>query len=402
MRSNGDIAFIGGKDKLSDAIEFYTRAIQLNPNDHQSFSNRYAAYHRIGDATSALNDARSILMIEPFCPRSYFNRGSALISLQQYEEAFLVFGNGLAKYPNDQALLHAFKDTQESMASFGNQTHNVALDARISSKQEAVEEERVNVEGTGRVESRSGVEKIEQIPTGQDFSITQNKRNQIERGMLFNADPDNKPSLSGPHLADSNEPKCLEGQKLEEHLPSEETVDENLDMLGQLVNMAEAGRNLQFVPAKANFLACDLHLNDPMNASGLTLDSYFRRDDSRTNRMEECTVSLSENRPKIPTEKLREFDAMRLRLNAIVECMDQGPIQLPPRYIDMIKTETVLGCGYYGEVRLGIDEPIGKRFAIKLIKPLVIEQALANRLVSVQQSFKNEIQVSAMTVHLLS
>ena len=95
---------------------------------------------------------------------------------------------------------------------------------------------------------------------------------------------------------------------------------------------------------------------------------------------------------------------MRLRLNAIVECMDQGPIQLPSTYIDMIKTETLLGVGYYGEVRLGEDELIGKRFAIKLIKPLVIEQALAlaNRLASIQQSFKNEIQVSVMTVRTLN
>ena len=380
MRGNGDIAFIG--DNLSDAIEFYTRAIQLNPYDHQSFTNRYAAYLRIGDAYSALNDARSILIIEPFCPMSFFNRGTALCLLQQYEEALLAFENGLAKYPNDRALLHALKDAKESKASFDNQTHNVALDERISSKQEAAEEEGVVAE------SRSGVEKIEQMPKSQDFSITQN---QSERGMLFDTDPDNESSLPWPHLADSNEPKGLEGQKTEVHLP---TVDENLDMLGRFVNMAATGCNLQFVPGLANVLPCDFHLNDPINPSGLTLDSYFRRDDIKTNKREEYTVSLSENSPEIPSEKLREFDTTRLRLNAVVECTNQGPIQLPPRYIDMIKTKTVLGCGYYGEVRLGIDEPIGKRFAIKLIKPLVIEQALTNRLASVQQSFKNEIQVS--------
>lgn len=57
---------------------------------------------------------------------------------------------------------------------------------------------------------------------------------------------------------------------------------------------------------------------------------------------------------------------------------------------------SILGGGYYGKVRLGTDPNLGtgKHFAIKLIKPLVIEQALSSRLESIQKTFQNEIKVS--------
>ena len=75
--------------------------------------------------------------------------------------------------------------------------------------------------------------------------------------------------LNTSYKTPQDEPRRLEGEGPQDQLPSDpETIDENLDVLGRLVNMAAAGRNLQFVTSQATFLPRDLHLGDPMNPSG--------------------------------------------------------------------------------------------------------------------------------------
>lgn len=175
------------------------------------------------------------------------------------------------------------------------------------------------------------------------------------------------------------------------------TLDENLDILAALVNRAAARLNLPFIPSDsgADILPCDLHLQNPINPSGLTLDTYFRTRDDRLRTTDSSLLSESNTDNTIISD---EFDTIRLKLNAVVECLETKPVQLRSSYVEEIKTDTLLGDGYYGSVCLGIDPILGKQFALKMIKPLVIEQALANSLESIQKSFQNEIKVSLVCV----
>ena len=175
------------------------------------------------------------------------------------------------------------------------------------------------------------------------------------------------------------------------------TIDENLDILAALVNRAAARLNLPFIPSDsgADILPCDLHLQNPINPSGLTLDTYFRTRDDRSRTTDSSLLPESNTDNTIISD---EFDTIRLKLNAVVECLETKPVQLRSSYVEEIKTDTLLGDGYYGSVCLGIDPILGKQFALKMIKPLVIEQALANSLESIQKSFQNEIKVSLVCV----
>jgi stress-induced-phosphoprotein 1 len=47
--------------KYTDAINYFTQAIQQNPNDHTFFSNRSNSYVNAGDYQKALEDANSCI-----------------------------------------------------------------------------------------------------------------------------------------------------------------------------------------------------------------------------------------------------------------------------------------------------------------------------------------------------
>jgi predicted RNase H-like HicB family nuclease len=202
------------------------------------------------------------------------------------------------------------------------------------------------------------------------------------------------------------EEKCVEYISGADHVEDEEVAElqieeppssgsyENLDILGRLVRRAAVDHNLQFRASTGEMIPCDLRLQNPVTPSELTLDTYFRRD-----------MRSTENEPLANTDVSRtypidhEINTTRLNLSAVVECIVIKPIRLPQNYVEMVKTDTVIGGGYFGEVRLGIDRSLGIQFAVKLIKPLVIEQALSSQLQSIQKSFQNEIEVLSRLRH---
>ena len=60
---------IGEEGDFLAAIERFTEAITLNRNNHQLFSQRSAAYARIGKFTEALEDAKRCYELKPDWPK---------------------------------------------------------------------------------------------------------------------------------------------------------------------------------------------------------------------------------------------------------------------------------------------------------------------------------------------
>ena len=63
FKNKGNEAFKA--HKYEEAIQFFTQAIQLNPNDHVFYSNRSGAYLNNKQYQEALNDAESCIK---YCP----------------------------------------------------------------------------------------------------------------------------------------------------------------------------------------------------------------------------------------------------------------------------------------------------------------------------------------------
>jgi len=63
LKDQGNAAL--SSEKFEEAIELYTRAIDLDPNNHVLYSNRSAAFAKGGQYFQALEDAEKTVKIKP-------------------------------------------------------------------------------------------------------------------------------------------------------------------------------------------------------------------------------------------------------------------------------------------------------------------------------------------------
>jgi len=90
--------------QYSKAIEFYSKAIDLNPNNAIFYSNRAAAYSHIGDHQKAVDDCKISIKLNPGYSKAYGRLGLAYFSLGKYQEAIIEYKNGLKFEPNSTSL----------------------------------------------------------------------------------------------------------------------------------------------------------------------------------------------------------------------------------------------------------------------------------------------------------
>ncbi|MCK5760919.1 MAG: tetratricopeptide repeat protein [Candidatus Delongbacteria bacterium] len=83
-----------------NAILYYNKAIKLDPEDDNSFTNRALAYSKLKDYDNAINDFTYALSMKPSDPViAYNSRGLAYYKLKQYEKAIDDHTNALKFNP---------------------------------------------------------------------------------------------------------------------------------------------------------------------------------------------------------------------------------------------------------------------------------------------------------------
>ncbi|KAH9360951.1 hypothetical protein HPB48_007032 [Haemaphysalis longicornis] len=82
-------------------IDFFSRAISANPNDHRYFANRSYAYSVLGEYDNALGDANIAIHLEPRHPKCHC-RGIALLGLERYADAQQALEKAMQLDPDDE------------------------------------------------------------------------------------------------------------------------------------------------------------------------------------------------------------------------------------------------------------------------------------------------------------
>ncbi|NXK43345.1 STIP1 protein, partial [Piprites chloris] len=114
LKERGNRALAAGD--VGAAVGHYSAAIARDPNNHVLFSNRSAAYARLGDYSRALADACRTLELRPDWAKGYSRKAAALEFLQRLEEAKATYEEGLAQDPGNEQLLQGLRGVETRLA----------------------------------------------------------------------------------------------------------------------------------------------------------------------------------------------------------------------------------------------------------------------------------------------
>jgi len=89
------------KGNYEEAIRYFTKAIDLNPLDAESYYSRGTAYFHKGQNNEAILDYTKALEINPGDAKVYYNRGIACYKKDQYDQAISDFSKALEMNPNN-------------------------------------------------------------------------------------------------------------------------------------------------------------------------------------------------------------------------------------------------------------------------------------------------------------
>eukprot|EP01118_Nematostelium_gracile_P010886 TRINITY_DN3816_c0_g1_i4.p1 TRINITY_DN3816_c0_g1~~TRINITY_DN3816_c0_g1_i4.p1 ORF type:complete len:832 (+),score=244.16 TRINITY_DN3816_c0_g1_i4:46-2541(+) len=105
-KKKGNEAFYNNDN--DQAIDFYSKAIELEPKNHVLFSNRSAAYAKKSQWQKSLDDAKKSIEYDPTFVKGYIRAAAAYEELDKHDEAYEVVKDGLKYHPNDPTLQESF------------------------------------------------------------------------------------------------------------------------------------------------------------------------------------------------------------------------------------------------------------------------------------------------------
>lgn len=95
LKDEGNAKFKAGS--YAEAVEAYTKSLEIDSKQHLCYSNRSAAYLKLGDsAAKALADAEKCVQLMPDFVKGYSRQAAALQELERWDDAIAVCERGMS------------------------------------------------------------------------------------------------------------------------------------------------------------------------------------------------------------------------------------------------------------------------------------------------------------------
>ncbi|XP_022815637.1 small glutamine-rich tetratricopeptide repeat-containing protein beta-like [Spodoptera litura] len=106
-------------DRHQDALEKYTRAIELDPTNPVYFCNRAAAHFKLGDNEGAVADCTAALTLQPDYSKAHSRLGLALTALERHREARAAYARAVQLEPENESYRQNLRLADEQLAAHG-------------------------------------------------------------------------------------------------------------------------------------------------------------------------------------------------------------------------------------------------------------------------------------------
>ncbi len=87
--------------EYQQAVDYYNKAIAINPTDTDAYNNRGIAYRNLGKYQEAIQDYTKAITINPQSANTYNNRGVVYYNLKEYQKAIEDFNQAIVINPQD-------------------------------------------------------------------------------------------------------------------------------------------------------------------------------------------------------------------------------------------------------------------------------------------------------------
>eukprot|EP00898_Chlorokybus_atmophyticus_P002169 jgi/Chlat1/2953/Chrsp2S04687 len=114
-KAKGNAAFSAGK--YDEAVEHFTKGIEVDPTNHVLYSNRSAANASLKRFSEAFDDANKTTELKPDWSKGYNRKGAALYGLGRLDEAIEAYQKGLEIEPSSAPLKQALEEVQAAKGS---------------------------------------------------------------------------------------------------------------------------------------------------------------------------------------------------------------------------------------------------------------------------------------------
>eukprot|EP01017_Pseudomicrothorax_dubius_P012205 TRINITY_DN1485_c0_g1_i5.p1 TRINITY_DN1485_c0_g1~~TRINITY_DN1485_c0_g1_i5.p1 ORF type:complete len:597 (-),score=229.01 TRINITY_DN1485_c0_g1_i5:177-1967(-) len=111
FKNLGNQAFTAGK--FEEAIQHFTKAIELNPNDHVFYSNRSGCFASLKQYDKAYDDAKKCVELKPDWGKGYARKGLAEFYLDKLDDAISTYEAGLKLDPANAQLKEGLERAKE-------------------------------------------------------------------------------------------------------------------------------------------------------------------------------------------------------------------------------------------------------------------------------------------------
>lgn len=119
MASSDELKALGNKaiaaKNFDEAVEHFTAAIAVDPENHILYSNRSAAYASKRDWDHAFSDAEKTTQLKPDWPKGWGRLGSALYGKRDLVKAYEAYQEGLKLDPNNKGMKTDLDNVERAM-----------------------------------------------------------------------------------------------------------------------------------------------------------------------------------------------------------------------------------------------------------------------------------------------
>ena len=95
------------EQKYKEALDCYTKAIEIDPNDPILYSNRSLMHSNLNEFDLAIEDAEIAIELKPDYSKAYLRLGKAYEGKNELEKAFQIYMKGYKKDRNNTQLFEA-------------------------------------------------------------------------------------------------------------------------------------------------------------------------------------------------------------------------------------------------------------------------------------------------------